>query len=66
MARLHVTCVSTLHFQSLMHFNAFFVSKHNPFKNTFDFPTASDWDCLAAVEQLPTLHYSVDFYFLGL
>ena len=32
-----------------------------PFKNIFDFTTAGDWDCVAAVERLPALHYSVDF-----
>ena len=26
---------------------------------------AGDWDCVAAVERLPTLHYSVDFIFLS-
>ena len=25
----------------------------------------SDWDCVAAVEHLPALHYSVDFIFLS-
>ena len=24
---------------------------------------AGDWDCVAAVEHLPALHYSVDFIF---
>ena len=28
--------------------------------NIFDFTTAGDWDCVAAVERLPVLHYSVD------
>ena len=32
--------------------------------NIFDFTTAGDWDCVAAVERLPALHYSVDFIFL--
>ena len=36
-----------------------------PFKNTFDFTIAGDWDCVAAVERLPALHYSVDFIFLS-
>ena len=27
--------------------------------------TAGDWDCVAAVERLPVLHYSVDFIFLS-
>ena len=38
-------------------------SKRYPFKNIFDFTTAGDWDCVAAVERLPALHYSVDFIF---
>ena len=29
-----------------------------------DFTTAGDLDCVAAVERLPALHYSVDFIFL--
>ena len=36
-----------------------------PFKNIFDFSTAGDWDCVAAVERLPGLHYSVNFIFLS-
>ena len=28
----------------------------------FDFTTAGDWDCVAAVERLPALHYSVDLF----
>ena len=39
--------ICTLLFQF---FGAFFASKGYPFKNTFDFTTASDWDCVAAVE----------------
>ena len=27
------------------------------------FTTAGVWDCVAAVERLPALHYSVDFIF---
>ena len=27
--------------------------------------TAGDWDCVAAVERLPALHYSVDIIFLS-
>ena len=27
--------------------------------------TAGDWDCVAAIERLPALHYSVDFIFLS-
>ena len=33
--------------------------------NIFDFTTADDWHCVAAVERLPALHYSVDFIFLS-
>ena len=46
-------------------YNAVFASKGYPFKNIFDFTTAGDWDCVAAVERLPALHYSVDFIFLS-
>ena len=31
----------------------------------FDFTTAGDWVCVAAVERLPALHYSVEFIFLS-
>ena len=54
--------ICTLWFQF---FDAFFASKKYPFKNIFDFTTAGDWDCEAAVERLPALHYSVDFIFLS-
>ena len=33
--------------------------------NIFDFTTAGDWGCVAAVERLPALHYRVDFIFLS-
>ena len=46
-------------------FCAIFASKGYSFKNIFDFTTAGDWDCVAAVERLPALHYSVDFIFLS-
>ena len=46
-------------------FNAVFASKGYHFKDIFDFTTAGDWDCVAAVEHLPALHYSVDFIFLS-
>ena len=39
-----------------------FASKGYPFKNISDFTTAGDWDCVAAVERLPGLHYSVDLF----
>ena len=42
-----------------------FASKGYPFKNIFEFTTAGDWDCVAAVERLPALHYSVDYIFLS-
>ena len=35
------------------------------FKHIFDFTTAGDWDCVAELERLPALHYSVDFIFLS-
>ena len=44
-----------------MHFG----NKKSGFQNIFDFTTAGDWDCLAAIERLPALHYSVDFIFLS-
>ena len=46
-------------------FGAVFASKGYPFKNIFDFTTAGDWDCVAAVERLPALHYNIDFIFLS-
>ena len=54
--------ICTLWFQF---FGAAFASKGHPFKNIFDFTTAGDWDCVAAVVRLPALHYSVDFIFLS-
>ena len=42
-----------------------FASKGYPFKNIFHFTTAGDWDCVAAVERLPVLYYSIDFIFLS-
>ena len=48
----------TIHKRS---FGAVFASKGYPFKNIFDFTTAGDWDCVAAVERLPSLHFSVYF-----
>ena len=52
------------------HFKTFHLSqtagfKGYPFENIFDFTTAGDWDCVAAVERLPAIHYSVDFIFLS-
>ena len=44
---------------------SFLVQSLLPFKNIFDFTTAGDWVCEAAVERLPALHYSVDFIFLS-
>ena len=49
-------------FSSLVHC---LLPKDNLFKNTFDFTTAGDWDYVAVVERLPTLHFSVDFIFLS-
>ena len=47
-------------FSSLVHS---LLPEDNLFKNIFDFTTAGDWDCVAAVERLPALHYIVDFIF---
>ena len=49
----------------ILYFGAVFVSKGYSFKNIFDFTTAGDWDCVAAVELLTALHYSVDLIFLS-
>ena len=62
-------CVSSeargLYFSLSIHLHsAVFASKGYPFKNISDFTTAGDRDCVAAVECLPALHYSVDFIFL--
>ena len=46
-------------------FGAVFASKGYPFKNIFNITTAGDGDCVAAVERLPALHYSVNFMFLS-
>ena len=54
--------IYTLWFQF---FGTVFASKGYPLKNIFDFTTAGDWDCVAAVERHPALHFSVDFIFLS-
>ena len=54
--------ICTLWFQF---FGAVFASKGYPFKNIFNHFTVGDWDCVAAVERLLALHYSVDFIFLS-
>ena len=41
------------------------LSRDNLLKNLFDFTTAGDRDCVAAVERLSVLHFSVDFIFLS-
>ena len=51
--------------KKLQFFGAVFASKGYPFENIFDFTTADDWDCMAAIERLPALHHSVDFIFLS-
>ena len=38
----------------------------NLFKVIFDFTTAGDWDCVAVVERLPDLHYSLESFYLVL
>ena len=54
--------ICTLWFQF---YDEVFAFKGYPFKNIFDFTTADDWDCVAAVERLPALHYSLDVIFLS-
>ena len=54
--------ICTLWFQF---FGAVFAFKGYTFKNIFDFTTAGDLDCVAAVERLSAFHYSVDFIFLS-
>ena len=49
-------------FSSLVHS---LLPKNDFFKNIFDFATAGDGDCVAVVEHLHALHYSVDFIFLS-
>ena len=41
------------------------LQKGYPFKNIFNFTTASDGNLVAVVERLPALHYSVDIIFLS-
>ena len=52
-------------YRTFQSFGAVYASKGYPFENIFDFTTAGDWDCVAVVERLPALHYSVDFIFLS-
>ena len=40
-------------------------SKLSQGSHRLDSTTAGDWDCVAVVELLPALHYSVDFIFLS-
>ena len=49
-------------FNSLVHS---LLPKDNLSKNIFDFTTAGDWDCVAAIERLPVHHHSVGFIFLS-
>ena len=37
----------------------------NLLKNIFCFTTDGEWDCVAAIERLLALHYSVDFIFVS-
>ena len=39
--------------------------KDNLLKNIFDFTTSGEWDCVAAVERLSGLHFSVDSIILS-
>ena len=41
------------------------VLKDNLYKNIFNFSTAGDRDCVAAIERLSALYYSVDFIFVS-
>ena len=63
---LKVNILRIINIQRTNH-SPYFVSQINqyPFKNIFDFTTAGDLVCVAAVERLPALHYSVDFIFLS-
>ena len=54
--------ICTLYFKF---FGAVLASKGYSFKNIFDFTTAGDWDCVAAVERLPAFHYSIDVIFFS-
>ena len=54
-----------LYINDVMGFTIFRKYIKTAFKNIFDFTTACDWDCVAAVERLPALHYSVDFILLS-
>ena len=47
------------------HGNKYFFRNDFKLLRTYDFTTAGDWDCVATVERLPALHYSVDFIFLS-
>ena len=51
-------------FSFLMYVQSF-LPKDNLFKNIFDFTTADDWDCVAAVARIHALHSSVDFIILS-
>ena len=53
------------HKVSPAHVHTTVTEKECPFKKIVDLTTAGDWDCVAAVERLPALHYSVDFIFLS-
>ena len=55
----HINIVNTVTLQTLLPKDSL------PFENIFDFTTAGDWDCVAAVERFPALYYSVDFIFLS-
>ena len=45
-------------FNSLVHP---MLPKYNPSKNIFDFTTTADMHCVAAIEHLTAIHYSVNF-----
>ena len=43
-------------------FGAFVAFKAYHFKNIFDFTTAGDWDCVAAVERLPVVEREMSVF----
>ena len=51
--------------QSLSCLEEFGSFEEYPLKNIFYFTTVGDWGCVAAVERLPAICYSVDFILLS-
>ena len=72
MAWNHLTAIGISHTFLLQDLHASMACYHTPaisisknIPTLFDFTSACDWDCEAAVERLPALRYSVDFMFLS-